>query len=178
MSDITADDTSGSGARKSHSLMVTLSAATLIQIVATASVLALTAIAPTVAADLGIGAYLIGYQISLIYASGMFSSAVAGTLVKRLGPVRVEQLALACFLLGFVGIAMAQVLPIIVASLLIGIGYGLNNPPLRRCWDGSRRTASATSCFPSSSRACLWAVFSQVSPFPSCRGRWTGNMHC
>ena len=128
MSDITVEDASGSGARKSHSLIVTLGAATLIQIVATASVLALTAIAPTVASDLGIGAYLIGYQISLIYASGMFSSAVAGTLVKRFGPVRVEQLALVCFLLGFVGIAMAHVLPIIIASLLIGIGYGLNNP--------------------------------------------------
>jgi MFS family permease len=128
MSDITAEDASGAGTQKSHSLLMTLSTATLIQIVATASVLALTAIAPTVAADLGIGAYWIGYQISLIYASGMFSSAVAGTLVKRYGPVRVEQLALVCFLIGFVGIAMAHVTLIIVASLFIGIGYGLNNP--------------------------------------------------
>ncbi|WP_170976408.1 MFS transporter [Rhizobium sp. FKL33] len=108
--------------------MQTLSTATLIQIVATTSVLALTAIAPAVAADLEVGAYWIGYQISLIYASGMFSSAVAGTLVQRYGPVRVEQAALFCFALGFAGIATSWIPAIVLASLLIGLGYGLNNP--------------------------------------------------
>lgn len=115
-------------ARHASSLTQTLIAATLIQIVATASVLALTAIAPTVAKDLDIGAYWIGYQISLIYFSGMFSSAIAGTLVQRFGPIRIEQAALACFVLGFIGIASAEIPLIIAASLFIGIGYGLNNP--------------------------------------------------
>lgn len=114
--------------RRASSLVQTLVAATLIQIVATASVLALTAIAPTVAADLDIGAYWIGYQISLIYASGVFSSAIAGTLVQRFGPIRIEQIALICFVIGFAGIATANIALIILASLLIGIGYGLNNP--------------------------------------------------
>lgn len=114
--------------RRASSLTQTLIAATLIQIVATASVLALTAIAPTVASDLGIGAYWIGYQISLIYFSGMFSSAVAGTLVQRYGPIRTEQAALACFAIGYAGIASASIALIVVASLFIGIGYGLNNP--------------------------------------------------
>lgn len=126
MSDLIAGE--APPARPASSLLQTLAAATLIQIVATASVLALTAIAPTVAADLDIGAYWIGYQISLIYASGMFSSAVAGTLVQRFGPVRIEQVALICFVLGFAGIASANIPLIILASLLIGIGYGLNNP--------------------------------------------------
>lgn len=112
----------------SNGLLATLSVATLIQIVATASVLALTAIAPKVAADLGIGAYWIGYQISLIYAAGTLSSAVAGTLVQRFGPVRIEQGALVCFFLGFIGIASANIALTILASLLIGWGYGLNNP--------------------------------------------------
>jgi len=115
-------------ARHASSLAQTLAAATLIQIVATAGVLALTAIAPTVAADLGIGSYWIGYQISLIYASGMFSSAIAGTLVQRFGPIRIEQVALICFVIGFAGIATANIPLIVVASLFIGIGYGLNNP--------------------------------------------------
>ncbi|NBB48519.1 MFS transporter [Rhizobium sp. CRIBSB] len=114
--------------RRASSLMQTLAAATLIQIVATASVLALTAIAPDVARDLDIGAYWIGYQISLIYASGMFSSAIAGTLVQRFGPIRIEQIALVCFILGFAGIASANIPLIIIASLFIGVGYGLNNP--------------------------------------------------
>lgn len=114
--------------KRASSLTQTLLVATLIQIVATAAVLALTAIAPTVASDLGIGAYWIGYQISLIYFSGMFSSAVAGTLVQRFGPVRVEQAALGCCAVGFAGIASAQIPLTIIASLFIGIGYGLNNP--------------------------------------------------
>ncbi|WP_337269512.1 MFS transporter [Oryzifoliimicrobium ureilyticus] len=125
MSDATAEV---SRVARASSLAQTLAAATLIQIVATTSVLALTAIAPSVAADLGIGAHWIGYQISLIYAAGMFSSAVAGTLVQRFGPVKIEQTALICFTVGFAGVASALIPLIILASLLIGIGYGLNNP--------------------------------------------------
>ncbi|MBO9101635.1 MULTISPECIES: MFS transporter [unclassified Rhizobium] len=126
MSDLIAGEATQT--RRASSLMQTLVAATLIQIVATASVLALTAIAPTVAADLDIGAYWIGYQISLIYASGMFSSAIAGTLVQRFGPIRIEQAALVCCVIGFAGIATASIPLIVIASLFIGIGYGLNNP--------------------------------------------------
>ncbi|MCD7107854.1 MFS transporter [Rhizobium sp. DKSPLA3] len=125
MSDMLAE---AAEAPRASSLLQTLTVATLVQIVATASVLALTAIAPLVALDLGIGAHWIGYQISLIYASGMISSAVAGTLVQRFGPVRIEQAALGCFILGCMGIATAMIAPIVIASLLIGIGYGLNNP--------------------------------------------------
>lgn len=125
MSDMLAE---AAEAPRASSLFQTLTVATLVQIVATASVLALTAIAPLVALDLGIGAHWIGYQISLIYASGMISSAVAGTLVQRFGPVRIEQAALGCFILGCMGIATAMIAPIVIASLLIGIGYGLNNP--------------------------------------------------
>lgn len=125
MSDVTVGQP---GSTRASSLPWTLTTATLIQVVATSSVLALTAIAPAVARDLGIGAHWIGYQISLIYAAGMFSSAVAGTLIQRFGPVKIEHAALICFALGFSGIATAFVPVILVASLLIGIGYGLNNP--------------------------------------------------
>ncbi len=109
-------------------LMTTLGVATTIQVVATSSVLALTAIAPYIASDLGVAPYFIGYQISLIYTAGMVSSAVAGSLVARYGPSRVEQAALSCFLAGFLGLCSGQLTVIAFASLLIGIGYGLNNP--------------------------------------------------
>ncbi|CZT37460.1 MFS transporter [Rhizobium sp. 9140] len=125
MSDMLAE---AAAPQRASSLLQTLTVATLVQIVATASVLALTAIAPVVALDLGIGAHWIGYQISLIYASGMISSAVAGTLVQRFGPVRIEQAALGCFIFGCIGIATAMIGLIVIGSLLIGIGYGLNNP--------------------------------------------------
>lgn len=118
----------GAGNARASSLLPVLGAATLVQVAATASVLALTAIAPTVALDLGVGAHWIGYQISLVYTSGMVTSAVSGRLVQRHGPVRVEQIALACFILGFLGVATGHLPSMLLASLLVGVGYGLNNP--------------------------------------------------
>lgn len=109
-------------------LVPTLALVTCAQIVATASVLALTALAPAAARDLGVGVYFIGYQISVIYAAGMFTSAVAGTLVQRFGAVRIERLALLLFVAGFLGLASASVWLVLLATVLIGFGYGLNNP--------------------------------------------------
>ena len=63
MTDAIAQD---DGARRPTRLLATLVSATLIQVVATVSVLGLTALAPYAAADLGIGAHWIGYQISLV----------------------------------------------------------------------------------------------------------------
>jgi MFS family permease len=105
-----------------------LAIATMIQIIATATALGMPAIAPLVAADLGIAAHWIGYQISLIYFSGIFSSAVAGTLVLRYGPLAIEQVVVATFVIGFLGLAGGTVASVIAGSLAIGVGYGLNNP--------------------------------------------------
>jgi len=109
-------------------LIEALATTLLIQLVATATALALTPIAPRAAVEFGVDAHLIGYQISLIYFSGMFASALAGTLILRHGPVRIEQVALACFALGLLGLATAKLWAAVGASLLIGVGYGLQNP--------------------------------------------------
>ena len=101
---------------------------TLFQIIATASVLALTALAPVVASDLGIGAHWIGYQISLIYAFGLIASALAGGFVGRVGAARMMRLSVLLFALGVVLVAMGRVETIVLASLLLGLGYGFNNP--------------------------------------------------
>ncbi|MFB2552491.1 MFS transporter [Ensifer soli] len=105
-----------------------LALATAVQIVATTSALSLTALAPAASAGLGLGAYVIGYQVSAIYAAGMVSSALAGTLVSRHGPGRIEALALVCFTLGLLGLSSANLTLMLVATLAIGVGYGLNNP--------------------------------------------------
>lgn len=105
-----------------------LTVMTLVQIAATCSILALTALAPEAAASLGIGAHWIGYQVSLIYFSGMFASALAGSVVETLRAERVIRLELAIFVLGLLMLASAQPVLMVLASLLFGIGYGLNNP--------------------------------------------------
>jgi MFS family permease len=110
------------------SLGATLSICTASQILATSSVLGLTTISPIVAAKLSIHTYWIGYQVSLIYFSGIFASSVAGSLVKRWGAARLNQIALLCAAGGMLGLATGS-LPIMIAgSLLIGIGYAFNNP--------------------------------------------------
>ncbi|SFR12260.1 MFS transporter [Poseidonocella sedimentorum] len=105
-----------------------LSLTTLSQIAATSSVLALTTI-PTIVADaLGIAPYLIGYQVSLIYASGVFFSMLASGMVKRLGAGRVGQLAIVAAGVGFLLMATGTLAGIAAGSVLIGVGYALNNP--------------------------------------------------
>jgi MFS family permease len=101
---------------------------TTIQILSTMTALALTAIAPAVAHDLGVAPHYVGYQISLIYLAAAIASAAAGTLVDRHGAVRIEQVALATFALGMLGIASGVLAVAALASLVIGVGYGLQNP--------------------------------------------------
>lgn len=101
---------------------------TVSQIAATSSVLALTAIPTLVAASLGVATHFIGYQVSLIYAAGVFFSLLATSMVKRWGAARVGQLALFAAGFGYLGLASGTITGIVLASILIGVGYALNNP--------------------------------------------------
>ncbi|WP_142492597.1 MFS transporter [Thalassovita litoralis] len=105
-----------------------LTLTTLSQIAATSSVLALTTIPTMVAVALGIAPHLLGYQVSLIYASGVFFSMLASGLVKRWGPGQVGQLALIGAGFGFLAMATGTLAGIALGSVMIGIGYALNNP--------------------------------------------------
>ncbi len=101
---------------------------TTIQTLSTATALVLTGIAPIVAHDFGLSPHWVGYQISVIYTSGMIASAAAGTLIARFGPVRIEQLALACYTVALGLLVTANAWVALVASLVIGVGYGVQNP--------------------------------------------------
>lgn len=101
---------------------------TLLQIMGTSAVLALTAIAPVVAADLGIGAHWIGYQISLIYFAGMFASAFAGVVVSFIGTRTAILMETAFFGLGLALVSAGHLGLMVLGSVLLGVAYGLNNP--------------------------------------------------
>lgn len=101
---------------------------TLIQIIGTATMLAMAPIAPRAALDFGVDPHFVGFQISLIYIFGAAGSAFAGPLVNYLGAIRVEQLSLMLFAAGLLGLAPANLLTGAVASALIGVGYGVQNP--------------------------------------------------
>jgi MFS family permease len=86
------------------------------------------AIAPAMAAGLGVTESLVGVQVILVYVTATIASLFAGSLVVRLGAVRATQLSIAT---GAVGLALSAVpsLPVIaVASVVLGLGYGLINP--------------------------------------------------
>jgi MFS family permease len=106
----------------------TLTLMTGVQIAATASMLALTSVAPAAATTLGIGAHWIGYQVSLIYFAGMFASAFAGSIVEKLRAERVIFLELFLFAGGLLMIATASAPLIVFGSVCLGVAYGLNNP--------------------------------------------------
>ena len=59
----------------------------------------LPSIAPNVAADLGIDASLIGYQVLAVYLGAMTTSLMAGGFTSRWGPWRTCQVSLAMFVL-------------------------------------------------------------------------------
>jgi len=105
-----------------------LALTTLVQVLATSSVLALTALAPQVARDLGIGVHWIGYQVSLVYLAGMLTSATAGEVGARLGPERMLAAVLALLVGGLALLAQGALAAMALGTVLIGLAYGLNNP--------------------------------------------------
>lgn len=130
---MTSPASSAAGARpqdgaRAPSIASVLATTTAIQILSTTTALVLTGIAPLVAKDFGLAPHYVGYQISVIYAAGMFASALAGSLIQRHGPVRVEQLALACFGTALLLLTSASPWLAIPASMIIGVGYGVQNP--------------------------------------------------
>ena len=95
-----------------------------------ASMTALTpaAIAPELARARGLPSALIGLQVSLVYAGAMLSSLVGGTTMRRLGACRSSQIALLALAAGAALASLPSTAALALASLVIGLGYGLTNP--------------------------------------------------
>ena len=89
----------------------------------------LPSIAPNVAADLGIDASLIGYQVLAVYLGAMTTSLMAGGFTSRWGPWRTCQVSLAMFVLAISMIISGHLVLIALGSFTVGLGYGLANPP-------------------------------------------------
>jgi MFS family permease len=85
-------------------------------------------IAPAVAPSLGLSADRVGLFVGIAYFAAMLSGLASGGWVARLGAVTVSQGAMAACALGaFIAIA-GGTLPLALAAVLIGTGYGMINP--------------------------------------------------
>jgi len=105
-----------------------LLATTAIQIAASAALLTMPAIAPLVAADLGLPTSLVGTYLSLVYVGAAAAALLGGALVMRVGALRLSQVSLlACalgLLLGLVPLAAVVAL----GAIVLGCGYGPITP--------------------------------------------------
>lgn len=105
-----------------------LAATTALQIASAAAALTLPAIAPLVAADLGLASSTVGTYISLLYVGAAAAAVAGGGLIRRYGAIRVSQVALLLSALGLLlGIAPA-VAAVAAGAVVLGLGYGPITP--------------------------------------------------
>ncbi|MBL6456849.1 MFS transporter [Belnapia sp. T6] len=105
-----------------------LAATTAAQSMATLAVFTLPVLAPMAARDLGAEPHWLGWQVACTYAAASAASMFSGGVLRRLGPARCTQLALANGALACLLIVTAGLAGAVLGSFLTGIGYGLTNP--------------------------------------------------
>lgn len=128
MDDRTAGAAQAAASGPSISLAAVLIETVVVQALGTMSVLIVPALAPKVAASLGVSTLFIGYQITVIYLAAMAASLVAGALVARHGGCRIGQLAMLLNVVGCLLVSL-QSLPLLIAgSFIIGACYGMIIP--------------------------------------------------
>lgn len=109
----------------------------LLSVFATTAVLTLAALtalfpatlAPLLAEALDVPASLIGVQISILYAGAVLTSLLGGGITGRFGSCRTTQLSLLAFGSGAALAAIPSAVTFAFASFLMGLGYGMTNPP-------------------------------------------------
>lgn len=105
-----------------------LTATLTTQSLTTLCALALSAVAPKAAADLGVGPALVGYQVSLVYTGAVISSLVGSGFVHRLGATRTSQIALWLAAAGCLLSSLGNLPALAFGAFIIGLGYGGTNP--------------------------------------------------
>jgi MFS family permease len=105
-----------------------LAVTTSTQILTTLGALALAAVAPKAAAELGTSPALIGYQVAIVYFGALVAALFGGALVRRMGATRMSQCGLALVAIGCVVSTLGTLSAIAVGAWVIGLGYGGTNP--------------------------------------------------
>lgn len=99
-----------------------------IQAIVAMALLALPAMAPRVAAAIGISVTYIGLYVAVAYVGAMVASLASGAMVGRFGSIRVSQCSLLLCALGLAFCALPSPWAIAVGAVLVGFGYGPITP--------------------------------------------------
>jgi len=113
---------------KASGLALALPAAGTAQTFTAVMMFAPAVLAPAASVDIGVPATMVGIVTALIYLASAMAAPAAGARVPRVGAVRMTQFGL---LLAGAGLALSVIahpLMIIVAALVIGLGYGPSTP--------------------------------------------------
>ncbi|MBN8930182.1 MAG: MFS transporter [Rhodospirillales bacterium] len=101
-----------------------LAATLAVQTLATMSLFSVPAVAPAIAAALGVSGALVGVFVSLVYTVGIVSALVSPGFIHRFGATRITQVALlAVFGLLAIG-AGGTLVGLAVGAVVLGLAYG------------------------------------------------------
>ncbi len=95
---------------------------------ATASTVTLSTIAPMVALFMGVESSLIGSFVCCIFVGASFSAVIGGTMVSRYGGIHVSQVCLILAAIGLLVTCSGNLWLMALGGLLIGISYGPITP--------------------------------------------------
>ena len=126
---MTQNDTLNPSPSKYMALPVVVAVSLVVQALASMSAILPSAIAPELAEALGVPGSLIGFQVSCVYIGAMATSLVGGVFVRRFGALRCFQMALFFVAIGGAMSAIPLFLAVGVGGGIVGLGYGLTNPP-------------------------------------------------
>ena len=98
------------------------------QAAASAATIAPAVAAPALLRRLGVGTVAVGLYIAVVYLAAMLSSQFGAALVKRWGPIRTSQVALALCGAGVALVGVPHLAPAVLGALLLGLGYGPITP--------------------------------------------------
>ena len=105
-----------------------LAATMLVQAMVAMAVSVLPVLSPVLADTYGIRSSLIGIYASLVFTGAIFCTALGGTLVRRIGPIRCSQASLIVAGTALAMSASGPLMAILVFGVVTGMGYGLATP--------------------------------------------------
>jgi len=107
---------------------IVLAATTAVQVAVALAALTLPAVAPEVARHYGVPTSTVGTYVSLVYVGAAMAALLAGSIVLRVGAMRVSQVALALCAAGLL-LGLSPLLWLAAAAaVVLGVGYGPVTP--------------------------------------------------
>ncbi|HSS66095.1 MAG TPA: MFS transporter [Gammaproteobacteria bacterium] len=100
----------------------------LVQAMTMLAVVTMPVLAPALSADVGIDSYVIGLYQSSVFAGAAVLTLFSGSLVRRYGGVRVNQMSLVVAVTALLVALNGQTTTLLACALGVGMGYGLATP--------------------------------------------------